>query len=766
MQFVQWFQKQVPGVSLSSAESVLKMHTEGATIPFMARYRKEQTGNLDEVAIQNVIETKNKWDEILKRQTFILGEIEHQKKLTPELKKKIEATFDADTLEDLYLPYKQKRKTKATIAKEAGLEPLALCLWDVGQGDEEWNANTTVESVAQKYVDTTKGIESVEAALKGATDILVEKISENAELRDVVRKTVFAQGKLTSKKAEAKEFSKFERYFEYSESIASLLKPENSHRVMAMKRGFMEKELSLSISGDYEDGLLAKFQNFACPKNKTKACEILYMAARLALKAYVAPSIDTEVHRELKDIADKTSIHVFAENVKKVLLSAPFGAKAVLGIDPGIRTGCKLAVVNSSGQYLANTVIYLNSDSDRKTSKTILLQCIAQAKIEAIAIGNGTASRETESFVRDALKSEGLNVPVLVVSESGASIYSASAVAREEFPDLDLTVRGAISIARRLQDPLAELVKVDPKSIGVGQYQHDVNQSALKKSLDLVVETCVNSVGVNLNTSSSHLLAHVSGIGAGLAKAIVEYRTKKGAFGSRQDLLKVPRFSDKIFEQAAGFLRIPNSANPLDNTGVHPERYPLLENLAKTLGCPLQNLIGKGAQNVRNAKTFRDEVGEFTFGDIVKELERPGLDPRDTFEVVAFRDDIHEVKDLKPDMVCPGIVTNVTNFGAFVDIGVHQDGLVHISQLSDNFVKDPREVVSPGDRVMARVISVDTNKNQIALTLKSAEAAQKVRREQTGFGTSAPKPSGKPQNKPQPVNTPFNNPFAALKNMK
>jgi uncharacterized protein len=450
----------------------------------------------------------------------------------------------------------------------------------------------------------------------------------------------------------------------------------------------------------------------------------------MALKVYVLPSIENEVHRALKDIADEAAIKVFAENVRKLLLAAPFGAKAVLGVDPGIRTGCKLAVVDDSGKYVASDVIHLQSPGEQERAKRLLAELVANASIRAIAVGNGTAGRETETFVRDSLKEAGLNVPVVMVNESGASIYSASEVAREEFPDLDLTVRGAISIARRLQDPLAELVKTDPKSIGVGQYQHDVNQPALKKSLDLVVDVCVNSVGVNLNTASSHLLARVSGIGPAMAKKIVEHRGTKGLFESRQQLLEIPRFSAKVFEQAAGFLRIPNSQHPLDNTGVHPERYSSLEQLAARLGKGVGELTGSGVELVKQAEDLKSEVGDFTFADIIAELAKPGRDPREEFSAFAFREDIHQVSDLQPGMTCPGIVTNVTNFGAFVDIGVHQDGLVHISQLSNKFVKDPREIVNPGDRVTVRVLEVNLEKQQIALTMKSdAETSRQMPRD-------------------------------------
>lgn len=780
MTFETWFQSIHADIPVQSANAVLKLTEEGGTIPFIARYRKEQTGNLDEVAIANVIDSKERWDEIIKRQTFIVEEIERQGKLTDELKEKILATFNLDSLEDIYLPYKQKRKTKATVAKEAGLEPLANWIWDVAHGLAAPEAGQTLEVFALAFYNPEKNINDAATAIGGAQDILTERLAETVELREHTRQTVFERGAAKTVKAEkAKPASKFERYFDYFEPIQSLMKPEASHRYLAMRRGWMEEELTLTMGAAPEDAdfdliLQGKFDVEACPA--TADCEqaikeVLLKSARMALKAYVLPSIETEVHRTLKDVADEAAIKVFAENVRKLLLAAPFGAKAVLGVDPGIRTGCKLAVVDDSGKYVASDVIHLQSQHEQERAKRLLAEVVGNAGIRAIAVGNGTAGRETESFVREALKEAELTTPVVMVNESGASIYSASDVAREEFPDLDLTVRGAISIARRLQDPLAELVKVDPKSIGVGQYQHDVNQPALKKSLDLVVDVCVNSVGVNLNTASSHLLARVSGIGPSMAKKIVEHRGAKGLFESRQQLLEIPRFSAKVFEQAAGFLRIPNSEHPLDNTGVHPERYPALEQLAARLGKGVGELTGSGVGLVKQAKDLKAEVGEFTFADIIAELEKPGRDPREEFSAFAFREDVHQVSDLKPGMTCPGIVTNVTNFGAFVDIGVHQDGLVHISQLSNKFVKDPRDIVNPGDRVTVRVLEVNLEKNQIALTMKSdAETSRQMprdRRADNGGGNQqrrSDRGKGQDQRKdnrpPRPEKPAFNNPFA------
>jgi uncharacterized protein len=736
LSFEDWFRTRHATTPVASAQAVLALSEGGATLPFIARYRKEQTGNLDEVAIQAVLDAKEAWDAILHRKKFVCDEIDKQGKLTPELKEKILASNDLQHLEDLYLPYKQKRKTKATVAREAGLEPLADWMWGVSHdGGAE---PVSLRAKAAAFVTPDKNIATIEQAIDGARDIVTERLADDAGLRERARRVMFEEGFVrTAKGDKAKPDSKFERYFGYHERVSALLRPEASHRYLAMRRGFTEEELTLSIGGapgdeSFDAALLAAFEGAACSLPASQAADVMKRAARLALRAYVLPSIENEVNKALRDVADAAATQVFAENLRKVLLASPYGAKSVLGVDPGIRSGCKLAVVSESGGYVGSHVIHLGSDRERELAKQVLRVAVEGAHVTAVAVGNGTAGRETEAFLRGALGELGLGrIPVVMVSEAGASVYSASEVAREEFPELDLTIRGAISIARRLQDPLAELVKVDPKSIGVGQYQHDVAPSLLKKSLESVVESCVNSVGVNANTASPYLLAEVAGIGPSLARAICEHRQQKGVFKQKRDLLAVPRFSDKVFEQASGFLRIPGAAHPLDNTGIHPERYPLLEELAARLGKNVGDLIGPGAALVKRDAQLRAQVGQFTFDDIVNELERPGRDPRESFVVWSFRDDIHELKDLAPGMVCLGIVTNVTNFGAFVDIGVHQDGLVHISQLADRFVKDPREVVSPGDRVTVRVLEVNLAKSQIALTMKSAgDAARPQTRQQ------------------------------------
>ena len=786
--FESWLASAHAKIPAQGVAAVLRLTDEGATVPFIARYRKEATGALDEVEIRAVIDGKETWDSILKRQTFIVSEIERQGKLTDELRGKLQGTYDLSALEDLYLPYKQKRKTKAVIAREAGLEPLADWLWDCGHGLAAPAAGETPDGRASAFIDAEKNVSDADAALAGAVELIIERLSENAGLRSTTRTRYMKDGfAKTARGDKAKSPSKFENYFTFEARVGDLLKPENSHRYLAMRRGWMEEELTLHLGGPtppeapetkpraggpvdaLAEELLHMFEAAACTVPDFAGAPLLKKAARFALRAHVVPAIENEVHKALREVADEAAIRVFAENVRKLLLSAPFGPKAVLGVDPGLRTGCKLAVVDDSGKYVGSTVAHLESAGAKLGAATLLTELVKKGGIRAIAVGNGTAGRETEAVIRDAMDSAGLKVPVVMVSESGASVYSASDIAREEFPELDLTIRGAISIARRLQDPLAELVKVDPKSIGVGQYQHDVSPTGLQKSLDTVVDSCVNQVGVNLNTASYHLLAHVSGIGPGLAKAIVEFRGKKGIFRSRQSLLEVPRFSAKVFEQAAGFLRIPEAEHPLDNTGVHPERYGVLEKLAERLGVPVAGLLGAGVHLVRNSRDLEKELGAFTFADVVKELEKPGRDPRESFVPFSFRQDIHTLQDLQPGMVCPGIVTNVTNFGAFVDIGVHQDGLVHISQLADRFVKDPREVTSPGDRVSVRVLDVKLDKQQIALSMRSGSASDVAR---------APHPAGpdhrgggqnrgpRPPAAPPPPSRPFNNPFAGLGKLK
>lgn len=778
----------LPSVPLKSAAAVIELAADGATVPFIARYRKEKTGNLDEVQIRSVIEAYATHDEIVKRKAFLIKEIGEQKNLTPEIEKRIQISWDLNELEEIYKPFKKKKKTKATLARDAGLEPLAQWLWDQAHGVSK--DSTTMEMKAKSFLNPDMKIMTYEEALKGAQDILVEKIANETGLRDQVVKAYFEQGKVTAKAAKGyKPNSKYEMYSkDYSDAVKNLLEEKFSHRYMAMKRGWEEEELTVDIATD--DALLLKaYENFATKTQDNAISTFMKESARLALNVYVTPSVKNEVHAKLKEKSDEHAIKVFTENVRKVLLGSPYGPKCILGVDPGLRTGCKVALIDKGGNFISHTVMHILGEGAEQKAKTLLSEVTKQIKIEGIAVGNGTAGRETEIFLKKILKELGKeDIPVIMVNESGASVYSASDVARAEFPDLDVTVKGAISIARRLQDPLAELVKVDPKSIGVGQYQHDVNQSALKKGLEAVVESCVNNVGVDVNTASASLLSYVSGIGPGLASAVIEYRKKNGLFQDRSDLTKVPRFSQKVFEQAAGFLRILNGKVFLDSTGIHPERYAAVRDMAQDLNVNINQLVGEGAKKLLAARTkWASIVGEFTFDDICKELEKPGRDPRDPFKVFQFKEDIFEVKDLKEGMICPGLVTNVTNFGAFVDIGVHQDGLVHISELAHKFVEDPRKVVNPGDQVTVRVLKVDLAKNQIALSMKlEAAPDHKSFREQKENRGASPtpnaggtRPRGNNQQRPSSGGRPAhnnqgagshaqsgfkNNPFAALLN--
>ena len=742
--FSSWLKTTQPKLPLDGALAVVRLAEAGATLPFIARYRKEQTGNLDEVQIRETLDLKRRFDRLTQRQASILETLEKLKKLTPELRAAVEGALDADTLEDLYLPFKPKRQTKAQKAREAGLLPLADWIWNCGHGTETPQPGQTLELWAFTFRNPEKGVGDAAAAIQGAQDILTERLAEDPELRRFVRTRFLDRGYLQSSKAAgAKPSSKFERYFDHKESVRSLKLARNSHRYLAMRRGESESELKLEVVGPPDDKSFdadtqGAFSKAACTVADSPGAAVLAEAARLALGQYVKPSIDAEVHRGLKAAADDAATDVFAANLRRLLLEAPFGPKSVLGVDPGVRTGCKLALVDAASSLVSHTVLHLETEEGRAAAKPLLDAELGKAPVGAVAVGNGTAGREAEAFLLASIRESGRSVPVVMISEAGASVYSASDLARSEFPDLDVTVRGAISIARRLQDPLAELVKVDPRSIGVGQYQHDVAQALLKESLDGVVDSCVNQVGVNLNTASEPLLAHVSGIGPALAKAIVEQRAAKGLYKSRRELLEIKHFSQKTFEQAAGFLRVPDAPNPLDNTGVHPERYDALEALAARLGKPLSELLGAGAALAAEDTAFREEVGAFTSADIVAELQKPGRDPRAAFEVFRYREDVKDLKDLKPGMIVPGIVTNVTHFGAFVDVGVHQDGLVHLSQLGDNFVNDPSSVVHPGSRVSVRVLEVDLEKKQIALSMKTPRPKPK------------PRPARKPD-KPKPT---------------
>lgn len=698
---------QQAGVTDKQARNTIALFEEGATVPFIARYRKEATGGLDEVQIGSLKEAWQKQQEVEKRREAILKSIEEQGKLTPELKKKIESVFSMTELEDLYLPYKQKRKTRAVMAIEKGLEPLAKEIFS----GKEANPETKAKSFLNDQVTST------EEALQGARDIIAEWINENQEARTKIRCTFQRGAMITSKvkKKKEEEGIKYKDYFDFSEPLAKI----PSHRLLAIRRGEEEGVLSVDISPDEDTALEALDRLFMIG---TEACkDQLEIAIADSYKRLLKPSIETEFANLSKEKADIAAIQVFTENLRQLLLASPLGQKTVLAIDPGYRTGCKVVVLDSQGNLVADLVIYPFDKPAEAEAK--LGDVIRKYKVQAIAVGNGTAGRETEDFVKKLLEATGQasDIGLFMVSEQGASIYSASDVAREEFPDKDVTVRGSVSIGRRLMDPLAELVKIDPKSIGVGQYQHDVDQTSLRNALDVVVESCVNSVGVNLNTSSKHLLRYVSGLGPALAQNIVDFRAKNGNFKSRQQLLKVPRLGAKAFEQAAGFLRIENGVNPLDNSAVHPERYDLVEQMAKDAGATVKDLILKPEvrKQVRIEKYVSAEVGLPTLRDILTELEKPSRDPRAEMKKFEFDSSVRKPEDLRVGMVLPGIVTNITAFGAFVDVGVKQDGLVHVSQMADKFIKDPNEVVKLQQVVTVRVTEVDLARKRIALSMKS-----------------------------------------------
>ncbi|TDB64583.1 Tex family protein [Arundinibacter roseus] len=694
------------GISEHQVKNTIELFEGGATLPFIARYRKEATGGLDEVEIGAIKEHYQKQLDVEKRREAILKSIEEQGKLTPELRKKIESVFSLVELEDLYLPYKQKRKTRAILAIERGLEPLATALF---KGQE-----AMPERKAQAFLN--KEVPTIEAALQGARDIIAEWISENQDARGRIR-TLFERGAVISakvKKKKEEEGAKYRDYFDYEEPLSKI----PSHRLLAIRRGEDEGFLSVSISPEEEQALGMLSRQFVV--GPTAGKNQLELAVKDSYKRLLKPAIETEFGNLAREKADTYAIRIFAENLRQLLLAAPLGQKRVLAIDPGYRTGCKVVVLDEHGNLRADAVIYpFNKAVEAEANLRLLIE---KWKIEAIAVGNGTAGRETEDFVKKVLMSQGKEkeIRLFMVSEQGASIYSASDVAREEFPDKDVTVRGAISIGRRLADPLAELVKIDPKSIGVGQYQHDVEQSALKNALDGVVESCVNAVGVNLNTASKHLLRYVSGLGPALAQNIVEYRTKIGGFATRDQLLKVPRLGGKAYEQAAGFLRIQEGKNPLDNSAVHPERYPLVEKMALDLGTTVPDLMQKQElrKQIQLNRYVDGSVGLPTLQDILKELEKPSRDPRTERETFEFDSTIRTVEDLREGMILSGIVTNITAFGAFVDVGVKQDGLVHVSQMANRFIKDPNEVVKLQQVVKVKVTEIDIARKRIALSMK------------------------------------------------
>ena len=702
-------------LSEKQVRTTMELLDEGATIPFISRYRKELTGSLDEVQITSIRDRIQQLRELEKRKEAVLKSINDQGKLSPALEEQIKQAATMAILEDIYLPYKPKRKTRASVAREKGLQPLADLLLEQERID--------IDSIAQTYTDADKGVNTVEEALSGARDIIAEQIAEDAQVRAHARKVILEKGNFVSRVVPGKEEAalKYKDYFEWTESLIDA----PSHRVLAMRRGEKEELLYLDIEAE-EQHLLPGIEKLYIKGNNTSSDQV-HLALLDSYKRLLKPSMETEVRVLTRQKADEEAIRVFADNVRQLLLAAPLGQKRLLAIDPGFRTGCKTVVLDAQGNLLENTAIFPHTGAggNVEAGKTVK-HLIDKYAIEAIAIGNGTAGRETEDFVRK-LNIQG--VDVVMVNESGASIYSASETAREEFPDHDITVRGAVSIGRRLMDPLAELVKIDPKSIGVGQYQHDVDQHKLQTALDDTVISCVNAVGVELNTASKQILSYISGLGPALAQQIVNYRKENGPFKSRRELKKVPRLGDKAFEQAAGFLRIRQAEHPLDASAVHPERYALVERMAKDLGVQIPDLMKddqlRKSVNLRNY--ISEDVGLPTLNDIMAELSKPGLDPRDQFESFSFTEGVNSISDLRVGMKLPGIVTNITNFGAFVDIGVHQDGLVHLSQLANHFVSDPHEVVKVQQHVQVTVTEIDERRNRIGLTMKTEERPAKKR---------------------------------------
>jgi len=690
--------------------AVIGLLNEGGTVPFIARYRKEATNNLDEVQIRDIEAKLAYFRDFVSRRETILASILEQGKLTDELKARIEATFEKSELEDLYLPYRPKRRTKATIARDRGLEPLADCLW------AQQPTGQSITEYAATFINPEREVATVEEALEGARHIVAETISENADLRKALRQLMFDEGVIVSKRTldAVDEQEKFKMYYDYREPVKTI----PSHRMLAIRRGEAESVLYFLI--ELEPLRATSLLRARILRGTGDWTPHLELAIDDSWKRLLNPSIQGELRLELKKRSDADAIQVFRDNLQNLLLAAPAGPISVLGIDPGLRTGCKIAVVDETGKFLANDVLYLHTSKNAASGAgDTLAALIVKHNVRAIAIGNGTASRETDAFVREFLRERQLNnLFSVTVSESGASVYSASDIARQEFPDLDLTVRGAISIARRLQDPLSELVKVDPKSIGVGQYQHDVDQRQLQQSLETVIESCVNRVGVDLNTSSWTLLRYVAGVTERTALNIVAYRDEHGKFRSRSQLNKVPGIGAKTFEQAAGFLRIRDGENLLDSTAVHPESYPVVEQIAQTLNMPIDLLI-QSPQLLTRIDTKQLSAGSFTVLDILEELRKPGRDPRDQFVAPSFSESVREFTDVQSGMVLEGVVTNVTKFGAFVDIGVHQDGLVHISELSNRFIKDPSEAVKAGQIVKVKVLSADVKAKRIALSMKA-----------------------------------------------
>ncbi len=728
-------------VKSTQVEAVMSLLAEGATIPFIARYRKDKTGDLDEVQIAQIQDEAQALKEFNERKTFIQKTITEQGKMTEALQAKLDKASTLAELEDVYLPYKTKRKTKAQTAKENGLEPLALLVLE--------QTDIDLQKEAEKYI--TENVKDIDAALQGARDIIAETINEDATVRARLRKlfedTATLQSKIIEDKKE--EATKYKDYFDFSEPIHKI----PSHRIMAVLRGFLEGFLRMNIAPLEEDALYS-LEKMYIKASLNTSVEQVKKAIKDAYKRLLQPSLETECRTALKTKADEEAINVFAENLRQLLLSAPLGSKRILAIDPGYRTGCKVVCLDEQGMLLHNDLIYVHEANRKQDGEYKIKELVSRYNIQAFAIGDGTAGRETEQFIK-ALQ---LNLPIFLVNEDGASVYSASEIAREEFGEYDVTVRGSVSIGRRLMDPLAELVKIDPKSIGVGQYQHDVNQFRLKEKLDATVVSCVNQVGVNLNTASKHLLSYVSGIGSTLADNIVKYRNEIGKFSNRSELLKVPRLGGKAYEQCAGFLRVKGSTNPLDESAVHPETYKLVQQIATDLKVELKALIGNETllKTVVAKQYVTEEIGELTIKDILKELTKPGLDPRSEIEQFEFAS-IYKIEDVNVGMVVPGVVTNLTRFGAFIDIGVKQDGLVHVSEIAHQYITDPNEVLKLNDKVQVKVLEVDIPRKRIALSIKQTQEAPARK-------TNSFKPQTIHKQEPRPENTNMGDALSALKN--
>jgi uncharacterized protein len=802
--FDPWLESRCPDVRPEVARAVIELATDGASVPFILRYRKEQTGDLAEPAIRRVLEAKELFLKLVSRQAIIQESIERHARLTPELRVRISETFDMDGLEDLYHPYRQQRQNRALAAREAGLQPLADWIWNCGHGLETPHEGQTLELWAFTFRDEQKGVADAKAAIEGARDILVERLAGDPQLRGLVRRAYFENGWLRSAKTEAaKTPSRFEPYFAFQEKVSSLREPLFSHRYLALRRGQSEGELQLGIGGppddaEFEARLVAAFESAACSVTDSPGAEVLRHAGRIAFKNDVRTSIENEVHRVLKEAADAAAARAFAESVRRLLLEAPLGRRPVLAIDPGVRTPCRLAVLDAAGAFVGCDALSLQTGEEKAAARETVVRLAREHAVAAIAVGSGAGGRATEIFVRQALRGAGLELPVVLVSETGARGWGASETARSELPDLDLETRSAISLGRRLQDPLAELLRLDLRGLGASPYQHDVPHQVLQRALDAVVEACVAGVGVDLNAASCALLSRVSGLGPAQAAAIVERREKRGPFHARRQLLEIEALEPKTFEQAVGFLRVHGGEHPLDATGIHPERYAALEAFAEREGRRVADLLGPGAALVRESLALKQELGPFTCEDVAAELERAGHDPRGAFVPFAFRDDVLKLEDLKPGMQCPGIVTNVTTFGVFVDVGVNQDGLVHVSQLGARHGGDPQPSIHPGDRIEVRVLKVDLEKKQISLTTRKAPPARKpaparrpVRRPagqvpatptaragktpgrspaREQLPATQPRPARRPpppsEKRPEPRRPAFNNPFAVLANLK